>query len=219
MLNKELISSSIPVLSPTDNVEQALQLMADYHISELPVVADDKFIGLLEENELLNTDSNQPIHQLHTAFLKLAVQENRFFFDAVKLATEYNLSIVPVIEQNLTWVGAINTYDLLKTFAHIAGIKDPGGLLVLELEKQNFSFSEISKLVETNDAQITQMNTYFNNDNSAFIVTLKINKLEISDVIATFQRYDYVVKYYFGEEQFENELKSNYDHLMNYLNI
>jgi len=27
------------------------------------------------------------------------------------------------------------------------------------------------------------------------------------------------VKYYFGEELYENELKNNYDHLMNYLNI
>ena len=51
------------------------------------------------------------------------------------------------------------------------------------------------------------------------MVTLKINKLEISDIIATLQRYDYSVIHYFGEEQYENELKNNYDHLMNYLNI
>lgn len=193
--------------------------MSDYHLSQLPVIADDKFVGLIDEEELLNTDTNANIIQLQTAFVKLAVQDNKYFFEAVKLTTEYNLCVIPVIEQDLTWVGAINAYDLLKEFARITGVNEPGGLIVLEMEKQNFSFSEISKLVETNDAQVTQMNTYYDANNSVFVVTVKINKLEISDIIATFQRYEYVVRYYFGEELYENELKNNYDHLMNYLNI
>jgi acetoin utilization protein AcuB len=41
----------------------------------------------------------------------------------------------------------------------------------------------------------------------------------VSDIVATFQRYEYSVKYYFGEELYENEIKTNYDHLMNYLNM
>ena len=50
-------------------------------------------------------------------------------------------------------------------------------------------------------------------------VTIRINKLEVSDIISTFQRYEYNVKYYFGEEIYENELRANYDNLMNYLKI
>jgi len=99
------------------------------------------------------------------------------------------------------------------------GAGDPGAVIVLEMEKISFSFSEVSKLVETNDAQITQLNTYFDAQTSIFYITLKINKLEISDIIATFQRYEYKIKYYFGEELYENELRTNYDHLMNYLSI
>jgi acetoin utilization protein AcuB len=90
---------------------------------------------------------------------------------------------------------------------------------VLEMEKVSFSFTEISKLVETNDAQIIQLNTYTDAVSGNFYITLRINKAEISDIVATFQRYEYQVKYYFGEELYENELRNNYDHLMNYLNI
>ena len=50
-------------------------------------------------------------------------------------------------------------------------------------------------------------------------VTIRINKLEISDIISTFQRYEYKIKYYFGEEMYENELRSNYDNLMHFLKI
>ena len=106
--------------------------------------------------------------------------------------------------------------DLLGTFT---GAADPGGVIVLEMDKRHFSFGEISRLVETNDAYITQLNTYQEPDSGLFIVTIRINKAEISDIVATFQRYEYAVRYYFGDEQYANELKSNYDHLLNYLNI
>jgi len=90
---------------------------------------------------------------------------------------------------------------------------------VLEMEKRDFSFSQLGKLVESNDANISQLNTYYDKNLNVVLVTLKINKMEIADIVATFQRYEYSVKYYFGEESYENELKNNYDHLMNYLNI
>lgn len=99
------------------------------------------------------------------------------------------------------------------------GSEEPGGIIVLELEKREFSFTQIAKIVETNDAYITHLNTSLDINLGVLYVTLKVNKLEISDIVATFQRYEYLVKYYFGEELFENEIRSNYDHLMNYLSI
>ena len=89
----------------------------------------------------------------------------------------------------------------------------------MEMESNQYSFGEISKIVETNDAQITQLNTSNDAETGLMQVTLRINKPEVSDIVATFQRYEYNVKYYFGEEIYENELRSNYDNLMNYLKI
>ncbi|MDD2794041.1 MAG: CBS domain-containing protein, partial [Sediminibacterium sp.] len=71
----------------------------------------------------------------------------------------------------------------------------------------------------TNDSYITQLNTYTEAGTGLVIVTIKINKIEVSDIVATFQRYDYVVRYYFGEEEYANELKENYQHLVSYLNM
>ncbi len=50
-------------------------------------------------------------------------------------------------------------------------------------------------------------------------VTLHLNKKEIAVIVAAFERYEYNVVYYFGEEKFENEIQNNYRHLMNYLDI
>jgi hypothetical protein len=73
--------------------------------------------------------------------------------------------------------------------------------------------------VESNDAVITQLNTSAGSADQMLNVVVRINKEEISDIVATFQRHEYTVRYYMGEELFRNELQSNLDHLMNYLNI
>jgi len=89
----------------------------------------------------------------------------------------------------------------------------------LEIEGRDYSFAEISRIIESNDAQITQLNSFTDPETGIMQVTIRVSKLEISDLIATFQRYEYNVKYYFGEELYENELKTNYDNLMHYLKI
>lgn len=220
MLNKDLISSSLPVLSYTDTIQRAQDLMADYHLLHLPLVHNDKFIGLIAEEDVLNASNPAlTLQQVENQLSKLAVHANTHFVEAVQLSNDYGLSLVPVVDKDMEWVGSIAATDLLRYLGKMTGTDEPGGLIVLEMEKANFSFTEICKLVETNDAQITQLNTYFDNQLQLFYVTIKINKFEISDIIATFQRYEYAVKYYFGEELYENELRTNYDHLMNYLNM
>ena len=220
MLNRELISSSIPVLSPADTVQHALQLLAEYHLFQLPVVDGDKYVGLLSEDDMLNVvDDSQPVLQLENRFSKVAVHANTHFVEAVQLCNNFGLSVVPVVDKEMEWIGAIPATGLLRQLGKMTGADEPGGLIVLEMSRTDFSFSEISKLVETNDAQITQLNTYRDIQQQLLHVTIKLNKFEISEIIATFQRYEYTVKYYFGEELYENELRSNYDHLMNYLNM
>jgi acetoin utilization protein AcuB len=98
-------------------------------------------------------------------------------------------------------------------------LDQPGGLIVIELESKDYSFAELSRIVESNDAQITQLNTFTDPETGIMQLTIRVSKLEISDIISTLQRYEYNVKYYFGEELYQNELRTNYDNLMNYLKI
>jgi acetoin utilization protein AcuB len=220
VLNKEVISATIPSLHLNDPVSQALDLMADFHVTHLPVVVEDKLAGLIAEDDLLNVeDGDTLLSQLLPVFSKIVAQADTLFFEAVQLVNEFSLTVIPVVTKEAEYVGSIIATDLLKQLGKICGASDTGGVIVLEMEKVSFSFSEISKLVETNDAQITQLNTYMDAPSGNFFIVLRINKLEISDIVATFQRYEYQVKYYFGEELYENELRSNYDHLMNYLSI
>ena len=220
MINRNLISAAIPRLHLQDTVYLALQYMADFHLTHLPVVQDEKFVGVVSEESLLDvSDEASPLYRIQESFIPHFTGAGNHIFDTLSKITEYQLSSIAVVETDGNFVGSITQQDLLKQLAVFTGANDKGALIVLSMEKQDFSFSEISRLIETNDAYVTQLNTAHIPGTGEFIVILRINKFEVSDIIATLQRFEYNVKYYFGEERYENELKSNYEHLMNYLNI
>ena len=218
MLTRELISNSIPYLHKGDKVYQALQLMNDYHVAHLPVVEEEKYLGMISEEQLLHSDDENMLEQLPISDGGTSVQANDHFLKAIQVAVQNKLSVVPVIEDNHI-LGIVTYVDLLKNASNFMSLNDPGALIVLEMESKAYSFAEINKIIESNDAQITQLNTYADPETGIMQVTIRINKLEVSDIISSFQRYEYNVKYYFGEEMYENELRTNYDNLMHFLNI
>ncbi len=220
MLTRELESQTLPYLHLTDKVYQALQLMNDNHVTHLPIVEGDKYIGLISEEDLLQAENdNAELQTLQQSFANPSVKGDEHFLKAVQVAAENGLSIVPVLGDDNELIGTVVYNDLLKHASEFMSLNEPGGLIVLEMESNQYSFNEISKLVETNNAQITQLNTTNDAETGLMQVTLRINKPEVSDIVATFQRYEYNVKYFFGEELYTNELRSNYDNLMNYLKI
>lgn len=220
MVNQQLCNTNFPHLTLSDTVAGALQIMEDYQVQHLPIVTEnDLFVGLIAQDDLLDATDKQSIESLQENWLKAAVQSEAHFTSALKVMTENNLTVIPVVSPKDELQGVITQTEMLNLFAKQMGVEEPGGIIVLEMEKRNFSFGEISKLVETNDAYITQLNTTNDPTTGNVMVTLKVNKMEISDIVSTFQRYEYSVKYYFGDEHYENELQSNYDHLMSYLNI
>jgi acetoin utilization protein AcuB len=177
-------------------------------------------MGIISEDSLLESQSdNDTMNSLQAFFSHASVQGIAHILGTIHVVAEFQLTLIPVLSEESDYLGSISALDLLRHADKIIGAGDPGAVIVLEMDRVNCAFSEIIKLVETNDAQVTQLNTYFDQLTSSFYITIRINKMEVSDIIATFQRYEYKIKYYFGEEQYENELRSNYNHLMNYLSI
>jgi len=219
MLVAQLIQTDYPTLHLSDRVSFALQLMDDYEIQDLPIVVEDVFVGCISKEDLLDSDDEATIETLQSHFNQHSVKKEEYFLTALKLLVDNSASLIAVTNESKEYLGAITSFTLLEQLSIYVGSGEPGGIIVLEVERRNYSFGEISRLVETNDAFITQLNTYTEAETGLVIVSVRVNKVEISDIIATFHRYEYVVRYYFGEEQYSNELKDNYNHLMAYLNV
>lgn len=220
MLTIDLINTNIPRLQLKDSVSKALRLIADFRVTHLPVVDDDKFLGLVSEDDLLDQEEpKMPIELMQESFIMAAVHDNEHFLNAVTCSNQIESTVVPVVNDENELLGVITTDNLLKTLGNFAGTNEIGGIIVLEMERSQFAISEISRLVESNDATILHLNSTVHPQTGMLTVTLHINKKEIAAIVATFERYEFDVIYYFGNEKFENEIHSNYRHLMNYLDI
>jgi len=220
MLTGNLQTQTLPYLRLTDKVYQALELMNENHVGHLPIVDGDKYLGMISETDLSEAENDRStLEQFQQSISNASVKDDEHVLKAIQVAVENGLTVVPIVGENNELLGVVTYPDLLKYSSEFMSLNEPGGLIVVEMESKDYSFNEISRLVESNDAQIKQLNTNVDPKTGLMEVTIKINKLEVSDIVSTFQRHEYNVKYYFGEELYENELRTNYDNLMNYLKI
>ncbi len=220
MLAIELNNNIIPQLQLKDTVGKALQLINDFKVSHLPVISEEKYLGLISEDDLLDADNKKMLIQLFQEdFIDVSIKENEHFLQAVNISNQYQTSVVPVVNEEKEFLGSITSQNLLKALGNFSGSQEIGGIIVLEMEKSQFSISEISRIAESNEATVLHLNTTVQPETGLLTVTIHMNKKELSMVVAAFERYEYVVIYFFGEEKFENEIHSNYKHLMNYLDI
>jgi hypothetical protein len=98
-------------------------------------------------------------------------------------------------------------------------LENPGGVIVLEMSQNDYDLSEIARIVESNDAKVLSLFISTHVDSTRLEVVLKLNRTDLGGVLQTFDRYGYFVKASFGDEEDHDDLKENYDSLMNYLNL
>ncbi|ANI90355.1 hypothetical protein A9P82_14290 [Arachidicoccus ginsenosidimutans] len=220
MLCKEITTSNFPLLHPEDKVSDVLQQSHHTGILYFPVANDEELIGVLPLNEITEMPVNTSIAELQHIFIKISVPENEHFISALKILELTDSNILPVIDNEHKYLGVITQTSLLDALAILLDVENNnGGLIVLEMSKIEYSFSEISRIVESTDANILQLNSYFDVKTELFIVTIRVSRNNVSEIVNALQRHDYHIAYFVGEELYENEIKRNYDALMNYLNI
>lgn len=217
MLNKHLISPQIAPLGPDHTVGNALQYMDELEVAHLPFVNEGMYGGMLAEADLLDEDEGLPLSDCENLLKTAFAGADEHYFSAVRLMVHQKCTMVPVAGTDREYVGVIDRETLMRQMSVNLGVMDKGAVIVLQMEPQDFSISNLARLVESNDAHVTQVNTHADEESGMFVVTLRLNRLEVSDVVATMQRYDYTVLHFAGEEHYENELRRNYNNLMNFL--
>jgi acetoin utilization protein AcuB len=220
MLAAELISNSIPPLMTSDSVQKSLERMTEFKLSHLPIVNETQFLGLLAEEELIEIrDSDLPIGSLSLSLLNPFVYEDAHVYDIIRLITQLNLSAVPVLDYKKNYLGLIAIDSLISYAADIFAVSAPGGIIVLEISNRNNSLAHMAQIVEADNAQILSSYVQSFPDSTKLEVTLKINKTELSGIIAAFERYNYQVKAVFNSTKADDGTEDRFNSFMNYLNV
>ncbi|HXR83897.1 MAG TPA: CBS domain-containing protein [Hanamia sp.] len=219
MTTLQLTDNIYPTLNLHDSVETALQLMDEFKISHLPVLSEEKFLGLIAEEDLIESVKDKTLEVFQTNFIPAAVNSSNHFLKAASIYNLYQTNVIPVVNESNEFAGTISGSALISAMGNFCGSSELGAVIVLEIERSRFTISEINSIIESDGATILHLNVSPHPLPDFLEVTLQINKKEVSTIIATFERYEYSVSFYSGEELFENELSSNYNNLMNYLQI
>jgi acetoin utilization protein AcuB len=220
MYAASLISYSVPPLKMTDTGIKAQMWMNDFHVRHLPVVKDGKLLGILSEDEALNfMDAESSIEESKPELLYKFVSAQKHLYDIMKLVVNFNLTVIPVLNDSGDYMGLITVEDLIKKLADTGSITHPGGVLVLEMAPRDYSLSEIARIIELENATILSsfISSPFGTD--SLELTLKLNKEDLKHIVATLERFEYNVKSSFYESDYIDSLQDRYDELMRYLNV
>ena len=221
MIAEELINHMIPPLKPSDDGHKAIVWMDEFRCNHLPVVAERELLGFISEEIILESnDIEKSVVEFDLVGKHATVELNSHFYDILRVAGENKLEIVAAIDADGKYVGVITVQEIMTSFAQTASVQMPGSILVLSVDLIDYSLAEIARFVEENNAKIISSTIVEDTlDAGKIKVTIKINQLEISRIVATLERFGYTVTGRYQDQQPEDAGKERIDMLMRYLNI
>lgn len=215
-----LIEPTIPVLKPNDSVDDALRMMSDTHFDRLPLIDKGVYISIIKEPALLDwEDPDTKLSKFPYDIIRPACIVTAHPFDAVKVAIQFKLPVVPVLNERQEYLGCVSRDALFHYLGESGSLSEQGGIIVMEVKPQDYVLSQIARIAENEDVKILNSRVYLNPQTDMLEVTLKMNKVELQRVVSALERYDYVVKEVYGDIPAQNDLDDRYKLLMNYLNI
>ena len=220
MLARELISDVITALKTSDSGTSALSWMEVFRVKHLPIVNHREFLGLIADSDIYDLNNpDEPVGNHNLSLQKPYVREEQHIYEVIELLSRLELTLVPVLNQEKQYLGVITQEDLTRKFAHLSAMQQPGGIIELEMNQHDYSLSEISQIIESNNGRILSLYVASSDDNSRLRVTLKINLTDLTSVFETLNRYNYtVVSSHLNTEDLDEFYQERFDVLLKYLN-
>ncbi len=221
MIAKDLIVDSIPVLKTSDTGNEALSWMEMHRVSHLPIVNNEEFLGLVSDNDIYdNNCGDDPVGNHNLSLVRPYVFDYQHVFEVVDVVAKLGITVVPVLDENKHYLGAITLFKLVSEFSKMISVEKAGGIIILEMTIHDYSLTEIAQIVETNNAKILTLFVSSTDSSTEISVTLKVDITDMASIIQTFERYNYKIKASFlSEDMLKVFYQDRYDSLLNFLNI
>lgn len=220
MIAGSIVSSDVPKIGFHNTVKEVLDYMALNFMRQVPFFKNDGVcIGVITEDELLNYNEYDILKDIDLNLIRVFSSYNDHFLEVIERMSKYGLSLIPVLSKEEKYIGCIRLEDLFTFLSSQYTFADKGGIIVLETNKSDYSLSDLARIVESEGAHI--IGNYLSSvvNSTLILVTLKINILDLSRIVATLERYGYTIRASFNEDGYFDSLKDRYDSLMSFLNV
>lgn len=211
----------IPPLKATDDAHKAIVWMEEFRCIHMPVVENGKLLGFISEEIIMESNNiEKKLKDFDLVGQNCFVHMSAHFYDILKVAADNKLQMVCVLDEEEIYTGVITVQDTLTSFAQTAAVQMPGAILVLSMNHNDYSLAEISRLIEENRARI--LSSILKEDPldpGKIRLTLKLNELDLSRIVATLERFNYRVIGRYQETKPLGTEKERIDMLLRYLDI
>ncbi|MBS1548843.1 MAG: CBS domain-containing protein [Bacteroidetes bacterium] len=215
MFIKDYISKDYPIFSFSDTIEEAYETAKDFGHTHIFIKKKGYYAGALSIS-FLEDAAEGNLGSLEMHFEKFAILADGNLLDTVKLFHIFNSNIVPVIGKTEKYLGYISSDDVFSEFAKFPLFSENGAVLTIQTPAKTYSITEISNIVESNNAKIYGCYiSQVNEDN--FWITLKISSDNLSSIDETFDRYGYSVIHKHYDDARDEMMKDRFGFFQKYL--
>ena len=218
LINLQYIINDIKPLCITDKISDLQLLFNNLTYSHVPIHKDGIYMGCISETDAHCFDGASSISDCNYAVEGFYVRDTTNWLDVLEAFAQNDSNIMPVLRMDNTYIGYYELNDIIHLFNETPFFSEPGGIIIVEKGINDYSFSEISQIVESNDAKL--LGAFISKmDGDLVKVTLKIANASLNEVIQTFRRYSYNIVSGHEDDTYLNSLKERSQYLDKYLNM
>jgi len=214
----QFIINDIKPINSGSKCRELQILFNQFTYSHIPVENEGIYVGCLSDTDAYCFDAEKTINEYKYALSGFFVRQSTNWLDVLEAFAQNSTNIMPVLNDKNQYLGYYEINDIINLFGETPFFSEPGGIVIVEKGLNDFSFSEVSQLVESNDGKI--LGCFISKiENDVAQITIKIGNTGLNDIIQSFRRYSYnIVSGHEGDTYMEN-LKDRSDYLNKYLNI
>ena len=224
MFASALIEKELLPLQSRMAVGEAMEILNGFGLAHLPVMFDGKAIGVVSVEDIYTVGLDEPIDEFIKTEQIFRVYENIHEFELTRFFGQSNYSSLAVVDAADNFIGIVSLQNLIHQmtmrFSHIHPGQEYGGIITLEMRSNDYSLSEIGRIVESSDAKILALYVGRMEENSPMIeVSLQVDRPDVKKILDSFERFSYNVKASHISEEEWAMLQERYNALMKFLNM
>jgi len=215
---KEYINNEFKPIHVMDTIAEVQDFFIEMAFSHFPVMEDGVYTGSIAAEDVETFDLGKKVNDYRYTLEGFFVRSTDLWLDVLEVFAKNQTNIVPVLDADNKYVGYYELEDIIKFFHETPFLKEPGGIIVLRKGIQDYSMSQVTQIVESNNGKLLGL-LISEADLETVQITLKISVGPTNDIIQTFRRYGYEILSEHQEDNYINNLKERSDYLDKYLNI
>ena len=214
----DYITNDYKAIDSQETITNVHVFFADVAMDHFPVLHEGIYIGCMAADDVETFDMDKKVTDYNYALEGFFARKNMIWLDVLEVFAKNHTDIVPVLDDDNTYLGYYELEDIVKFFHETPFLKEQGGIIVVQKNIAEYSMSQIAQIVESNNGKLLGL-FVSEGDIEKLQVTVKIAIGPMNDIIQTFRRYNYEIISEHHEDNYLNSLKERSEYLDKYLNI